>query len=110
MVYSIGQKRVWLVNENGKTLSTFNVWPGTVDPEIGSKKVSYRREKGTGSDGVPIEHAVYFGNTSAFSHAVDGASPSPNPSLRSGAIRERITDGTALWKFAKIGTTVCVVK
>lgn len=110
VVYSIQQKRVWLVSENDSPLKTFPVWPGTVDPAPGSYKVSFRREQGTGSDGVPIEHAVYFGTNSAFSNAVDGSSPAPNSGLRTGAIRERASDGLALWNFATLDTPVNVVE
>lgn len=110
VVYSTGQKRVWLVDVNGGVLRSFTVWAGTITPASGSYKVSFRREQGTGSDGAAIEHAVYFGTSSAFSNAVDGSSPSPNPDLRTGAIRERVADGAAMWAFASMGTTVSVVK
>ncbi|MFF1461198.1 hypothetical protein [Streptomyces sp. NPDC058330] len=110
VVYSIQQKRVWLVDDKDASLKTFTVWPGTIPPEPGSYKVSFRRETGTGSDGVPIEHAVYFGANSAFSNAVDGSSPSPDPDLRTSAIRESSADGLALWDFAEMGTPVSVVE
>ncbi|MGW9305909.1 hypothetical protein ACWHA3_34460 [Streptomyces cyaneofuscatus] len=110
VVYSLQQKRVWLVSESDSPLKTFPVWPGTVHPDPGSYKVSFRREQGTGSDGVPIEHAVYFGTNSAFSNAVDGSSPDPNSGLKTGAIRESAADGLALWKFATLDTPVNVVK
>jgi hypothetical protein len=110
VVYSTGQKRVWLVDDKGTALRSFTVWAGTITPAPGSYKVSFRREQGTGSDGVSIEHAVYFGTSSAFSNAVDGSSPSPNPGLRTGAIRERAADGAALWEFAAMGTPVTVVR
>jgi hypothetical protein len=109
VVYSVGQKRVWLVGADGKSQRTFAVWPGTVTPAKGAYPVSFRRATGTGSDGVRIENAVYFGTTSAFSNAVDGSSPSPDPSLQTGAIRVRTADGAALWAFATKGTTVQVV-
>ncbi|MFF4396831.1 hypothetical protein [Streptomyces sp. NPDC001480] len=109
VVYSLGQKRVWLVGADGKSQRTFAVWPGTVTPAKGAFPVTFRRETGVGSDGVQIENAVYFGTSNAFSNAVDGSSPSPDPSLRTGAVRERAADGKAMWDFATKGTTVQVV-
>jgi hypothetical protein len=90
------------------------VWAGTVSPDPGTYKVSTRRETTTGSDGVPIEHIVYFaaksGVSIAFSNAVDGSSPPPAAAgSRTGGIRMRAADGAALWTFATPGTTVAVV-
>ncbi|MET8947352.1 hypothetical protein ABZX30_28340 [Streptomyces sp. NPDC004542] len=109
VVYSLGQQRVWLVGADGKVQRTFGVWPGTVAPAKGAFRVTFRRETGVGSDGVRIENAVYFGTANAFSNAVDGSSPSPAPGLRTGAVRERATDGKAMWDFATTGTAVQVV-
>ncbi|MFF4245889.1 hypothetical protein ACFYY2_15630 [Streptomyces sp. NPDC001822] len=109
VVYSLSQKRVWLVSESESTARTFTVWPGNVAPAVGKYPVAFRRAEGTGSDGVRIQHAVYFGARSAFSHAVDGASPAPDGTLKTGAIRESVADGTALWNFATKGTLVRVV-
>jgi hypothetical protein len=72
--------------------------------------VSFRRTRGIGSDGVDIEHAVYFSARSAFSNAVDGSSPAPDANLRTGAIRQAVADGTSMWKFATSGTAINVVK
>ncbi|MFJ8826230.1 hypothetical protein ACIREE_31240 [Streptomyces sp. NPDC102467] len=109
IVYSLSQKRVWLIPEGESTARTFTVWPGNVPPARGEHPVTFRRATGTGSDGVQIEHAVYFGAQSAFSNAVDGSSPAPDSTVRTGAIRESVADGTALWKFATKGTAVHVV-
>lgn len=109
VVYSISQKRVWLITESRKVVRSFQVWPGTMTPASGEYKVSYKRERGTGSDGVAIEHAVYFGTAYAFSNASNGAAPSPNPGLQTGAIREHSSDGIALWDFTKMGMVVDVV-
>ncbi|MHC5905486.1 hypothetical protein ACVNF4_16535 [Streptomyces sp. S6] len=110
VVYSISQKRVWLVGQDGKAVRTFQVWPGTITPPIAGYKISYKRARGTGSDGVYIEHAVYFGTSFAFSHAADGSAPSPDANLRTGAIRERVEDGIAFWDFTKIGMDVYVTR
>ncbi|MGW0788482.1 hypothetical protein ACWD04_09535 [Streptomyces sp. NPDC002911] len=109
VVYSLSQKRVWLISESGSAARTFTVWPGNVPPPEGKHPVTFRRAEGTGSDGVRIEHAVYFGAQSAFSNAVDGASPAPDSTVKTGAIRESVADGTALWDFATKGTLIHVV-
>ncbi|MDN0194028.1 hypothetical protein [Streptomyces sp. S.PNR 29] len=114
IVYSLGQKRVWLVDASDAARRTFAVWPGTVSPDPGSYSVSLRRDATTGSDGVQIEHIVYFtaksGVSIAFSNAVDGSSPPPASGTRTGGIRMRTADGAVLWKFGETGTTVVVVE
>src|SRR5690606_11058740 len=81
IVYSLGQKRVWLVDASDAPRRTFPVWPGTVSPDPGAYAIGTRTEATTGSDGVPVEHIVYFaaksGISVAFSNAVDGSSPPP---------------------------------
>ncbi|MGA5142453.1 hypothetical protein [Streptomyces azureus] len=114
IVYSLGEKRVWLVDASEATRRTFTVWPGTVSPDPGTYTVSSRNEATTGSDGVQIEHIIYFaaksGVSVAFSNAVDGASPPPADSgAKTGGVRMRKADGTALWAFGTVGTTVTVV-
>ncbi|MEU1850479.1 hypothetical protein ABZ499_14690 [Streptomyces sp. NPDC019990] len=114
VVYSLGEKRVWLVDASEATRRTFTVWPGTVSPDPGTYTVSSRAEATTGSDGVRIEHIIYFaaksGVSVAFSNAVDGASPPPaDPGARTGGVRMKKADGTALWAFGTVGTTVTVV-
>ncbi|MGX5214711.1 hypothetical protein ACWKT3_39550 [Streptomyces violaceus] len=115
VVYSLGEKRVWLVDASEGSRRTFAVWPGTVSPDPGSYTVSSRNEGTTGSDGVQIEHILYFaaksGVSVAFSNAVDGASPPPAASgTKTGGVRMRKADGTALWAFGTVGTTVTVVR
>ncbi|MDF6041733.1 hypothetical protein LRD69_06080 [Streptomyces sp. JH14] len=114
VVYSLGQDRAWLVDEAGKALGTFPVWPGTVDPAPGGHAVTGRLPGTTGSDGVPVEHVVYFAlsgtTTIAFSAAVDNSSPKPAPGQRLGAIRLRTEDGKRLWDFATTGTRIHVVR
>jgi len=114
IVYSLAQRRVWLVDATEAVRSSFTVWPGTVNPTPGPYAVSYRRATGTGTDGVNIEHIVYFtvnsGISIAFSNAQDGSSPKPSAGVRTGAIRVRSTDGAALWTFGGAGTKVVVVK
>ncbi|MET9380161.1 hypothetical protein ABZY09_03525 [Streptomyces sp. NPDC002928] len=113
IVYSLGQRRVWLVDASNTTSRTFTVWPGTVSPATGAYTVSTRKDATTGSDGVQIEHIIYFAATSgvniAFSNAVDGSSPPPASGTQTGGIRMPKADGTALWAFGATGTKVTVV-
>jgi hypothetical protein len=115
IVYSLNQRRVWLVDASDAPLRTFTVWPGTVSPALGTYTVSGRRDAVTGTDGVEVENIVYFtvasGLNIAFSNAVDGSSPPPPASgVQTGGIRTRGADGDAVWKFGATGTTVAVVE
>ncbi|MFH9244780.1 hypothetical protein ACH4NT_24260 [Streptomyces lydicus] len=113
VVYSLGGKRVWLVDAKGKTLRTFTVAPSTVSPAPGSYAVGSRSVSVTGSDGIAIEHVVRFTTVNAvtvgFSAAVDGSRPDPGAAKKTGGIRESRDDGKALWDFALHGTKVVVV-
>ncbi|MFG3101742.1 hypothetical protein ACGFZL_14685 [Streptomyces sp. NPDC048182] len=115
VVYSLSQKRVWLVDASDAARRTFVVWPGTVSPDPGTYEVGTRAEDPIrGSDGVQIERVVYFtredGVSVAFSNAVDGSSPPPPaPGAKTGGIRLPKADGAAMWAFATAGTTVAVV-
>ncbi|MFJ3232403.1 hypothetical protein [Streptomyces sp. NPDC086787] len=104
IVYSLGQKRVWLADASGGTVRSFTVWPGSVGPDPGNYVISRTRAAATGSDGVQIEHILYFAGKSglsiAFSNAVDGTSPPPAKAGRkTGGIRMHKEDGAALWTF-----------
>ncbi|WP_103541275.1 hypothetical protein [Streptomyces sp. SM1] len=114
IVYSLDQKRVWLVDASDAARRTFTVWPGTVSPDPGTYAIGTRTEATTGSDGVEVEHIMYFtaesGVSVAFSNAVDGSSPPPAaPDAKTGGIRVTKNDGRALWTFGTTGTTVRVV-
>lgn len=114
IVYSLDQKRVWLVDASDAARRTFTVWPGTVSPDPGTYAIGTRTEATTGSDGVEVEHIMYFtaesGVSVAFSNAVDGSSPPPAaPDAKTGGIRVTKNDGRALWTFGTAGTTVRVV-
>ncbi|MEZ0065434.1 hypothetical protein ABIA32_001430 [Streptacidiphilus sp. MAP12-20] len=115
VVYSVGQKRVWLVDPSQPgQVRTFTVQPGTVDPAAGSYAV-FRTRSGPyqGSDGKQIKNAVLFttrnGSIIGFSSAVDGSTPVPDPSKHTGGIRETVADGQALFDFAPYNTKVVVV-
>ncbi|KOV66413.1 hypothetical protein ADK64_11520 [Streptomyces sp. MMG1121] len=113
IVYSVGEKRVWLVDATGKASRTFTVWPGTVGPQPGRYSVTLRIQSLKGSDGVEIEHVMYFTKVSgvniAFSNALDGSSPPPADGKKLGGIRVHKDDGAALWAFGDQGTGVTVV-
>ncbi|MFE4545700.1 MULTISPECIES: hypothetical protein [unclassified Streptomyces] len=113
IVYSLAQRRVWLVDATGAASRTFTVWPGTVSPDSGTYMISRTLPATTGSDGVQIEHIVYFANKSglsvAFSNAVDGSSPPPAAGKRTSGIRMHRADGAVLWDFATQPKTRVVV-
>ncbi|MEW1633922.1 hypothetical protein AB0469_07600 [Streptomyces sp. NPDC093801] len=115
VVYSVSQKRVWLVAADGKDPKTFTVVPSTVQPAPGSYLVNSRAGTVTGSDGVPIEHVVRFASSSegiaiGFSARVDGALPQPDPAKKTGGIRMSRADGDAMWAFALYNSKVVVVQ
>ncbi|ARP71681.1 hypothetical protein LK07_20105 [Streptomyces pluripotens] len=114
IVYSVGEKRVWMVDATGKATRTFAVWPGTVSPLPGRYSITLRTQSLKGSDGVEIEHVMYFTKTSgvniAFSNALDGSSPPPANGQKLGGVRLHKEDGAALWAFGDRGTRVAVVK
>ncbi|MFD8419797.1 hypothetical protein [Streptomyces sp. NPDC059466] len=114
IVYSLGERRVWLVDAAGAASRTFTVWPGTVSPAPGRYAVSSTLASTTGTDGTKVENIVYFtvssGVSIAFSNAQDGSSPKPSAGARTGAIRMHSADGDAVWKFGSKGTAVSVVE
>lgn len=114
VVYSVGDDRVWLVGADDKVRNTFGVHPGSVDPTPGTYAVTSRSEAVIGTDGVPVEHVVRFtavgGVGIGFSAAVDGSSPTPDPAVRTGGIRQSRADGEAMWMFATIGQKVVVTR
>ncbi len=78
IVYSLAQRRVWLVDTGEAVRRTFAVWPGTVSPAPGRYAVSTTVPSTTGTDGTKVENIVYFtvasGVNIAFSNAQDGSS------------------------------------
>ncbi|MEV5968731.1 hypothetical protein [Streptomyces sp. NPDC051921] len=113
VVYGLADRRVWLVSAKNQVTHTFSVMPSTVSPPPGAYAVTSRSGAVRGSDGVQIEHVVRFATVQdvsvGFSAAVDGSTPSPDPSRKTGGIRMKRADGDALWKFAVIGAKVVVV-
>ncbi|MGW7435523.1 hypothetical protein [Streptomyces sp. NPDC054849] len=113
VVYSVGQKRVWLVGDGAQAPKSFPVMPSTVHPKPGSYSVTSRSGSVTGSDGVPVEHVVRFASAEGvvvgFSARLDGATPEPDPNKKTGGIRMSRADGDAMWAFATISAKVVVV-
>ncbi|MET7572076.1 hypothetical protein ABZT04_26760 [Streptomyces sp. NPDC005492] len=114
VVYSVDDDRVWLVAEDNRVNRTFKVTPGTVDPTTGSYAVTSRSNAIIGTDGTPIQHVVRFANTDGvaigFSVPVSGTTQQPDPTTKSGGIRESPADGAAMWEFATIGQPVVVIR
>ncbi|MFD6367281.1 hypothetical protein ACFWGM_09335 [Streptomyces roseolus] len=113
VVYALGDRRVWLVDEKNRAVRTFAVTPSPVSPPPGAYAVTSRSNSVRGSDGVQIEHVVRFasveGVTIGFSAAVDGSTPAPDPARKTGGIRMTRADGDAMWTFASIGAKVVVI-
>ncbi|MEU2086581.1 L,D-transpeptidase [Streptomyces albus] len=113
VVYALKRQRVWLVGKDGEVARTFTVTPSAVSPPPGTYKVTSRSAHIQGSDGVPVENVVRFasveGVTVGFSAALDGSTPTPDASRKTGGVREKRADGEAMWSHAPIGTPVVVV-
>ncbi|MEU9315413.1 L,D-transpeptidase [Streptomyces sp. NPDC048295] len=114
VVYALEDRRVWLVDADGKVERTFEVMPSALSPRPGTYQVNTRQGTPTkGSDGVMIEHVVRFAMVDdasvGFSAAVDGSMESPDPTLKTGGVRMSRADGDAMWDFAMVTTKVVVV-
>ncbi|MHC3468367.1 hypothetical protein ACYF6T_06610 [Streptomyces sp. 7R007] len=114
VVYSVDDDRVWLVDAGNRVRRTFEVSPGSLDPAPGAYAVTSRSNAVTGSDGTPIAHVVRFtsvdGVAVGFSTAVGGPKATPDPTARTGGIRESREDADAMWEFATIGQKVVVIR
>ncbi|WP_405586378.1 hypothetical protein [Streptomyces sp. NBC_01190] len=114
VVYSLGRRRVWLVDPNELVLRTYRVMGGAVRPAIGGHRVFARRAEGVGGDGERVEHAVFFARSAdrnvGFSAALDAPLRPPDPTKRTAAVREGRADALALWEHAMIGTAVEVTR
>ncbi|MCT2546422.1 hypothetical protein [Streptomyces atratus] len=115
VVYALEDRRVWLVDADGKVDRTFEVMPSALNPRPGTYQVNTPRSGAPtkGSDGVMIEHVVRFAVVDdvavGFSAAVDGSMESPDPTLKTGGVRMSREDGDAMWGFAMVGTKVVVL-
>ena len=112
IVYSPGQKRVWLVE--GTTVErTMEVVPGTITATDGTYEVSAKSPGATGSDGVQVLYVVRFDSGSSTTYGFDAdantAGLPPAPTGKTGGIRMAQTDARALYEFSSVGTSVDVV-
>lgn len=119
VVYSLGERRVWLVDvpadgADETVVDNYAVHPSSVDPPPGEYSVTSRTPQVRGSDGVPVENVVVFhvsedGVVFGFSSALDGSLPDPDSTQRTGGVRQSPEDGATLWTFAEVGDAVVVV-
>jgi hypothetical protein len=111
VVYSLGQKRVWLVDGGNSVVRTFPVVPESVAPAKGLHNVFFRKASSVGGDGKKVEHVVLFATTGGvnvgFSAAVDGTLPKAG--TKGAAIRAGRADTKALWQFATQGLAINVM-
>jgi len=112
-VYSLSQSRVWVVPPGGAAVSTFTVVPGTVPAIPGTYYVTKYDGTRVGSDGVTVEHVMYFEYTAetwvAFSAPIDDKPVAPDPSVHTGAVRGHRADITKIWNNTVVGSTVVVL-
>jgi hypothetical protein len=113
VVYSVGQRRVWLVT--GSTVErTITVVPGTIAAPDGTYTVDAKSPGATGSDGVQVLYVVRFDadNTSTtfgFDSEAGVAGLPAAPTGHTGGVRMAQLDAQALYKFSSVGTKVVVV-
>ena len=117
VVYSNGQQRVWLVEEDGRVDSTYLVSGRRGDPDPGTYRV-FSRSRHARSGSVTMEYMVRFAHTPGLDigfHAIPVGKRGPIQSeselgqYRSrGCVRQSVADAAHLWDWAPIGTPVVV--
>ncbi len=117
VVYSNGQQRVWLVEEDGRVDSTYLVSGRRGDPSPGTYSV-FSRSRHARSGAVRMEYMVRFAKTQGLDigfHAIPVGKRGPIQSeselgqYRSkGCVRQSVADAAHLWDWAPVGTTVVV--
>ena len=113
VVYSVGEKHVWLVT--GSTVErTIDVVPGTIAAPDGTYSVSAKSPGATGSDGVQVLYVVRFdaddtSTTFGFDSEAGVTGLPPAPTGKTGGIRMAQLDAQALYEFSSVGTPVVVV-
>ncbi len=118
VVYSNGQQRVWLVEEDGRVSRTYPVSGRKGDPGPGSYEVFSRSRHARSPAGARMEYMVRFARTSGLDigfHAIPVGKGGPIQSeaelgqFRSkGCVRQSVPDAVHLWNWAPVGTTVVV--
>jgi len=113
IVYSVGQKRAWLVQDTTVD-RTMEVVPGTIAAPAGTYEVSAKSPGATGSDGVQVLYVVRFDSSSSsttygFDADANVSGLPPAPTGQTAGIRMAQTDAYALYQFSSVGTSVVVV-
>ncbi len=117
VVYSNSQQRVWLVEEDGRTDSSYLVSGRQGDPPAGTYQV-FSRSRHARSGKVSMEYMVRFARTTGLDigfHAIPVGRKGPVQSeselgqYRSkGCVRQKHSDAAHLWDWAPVGTPVVV--
>jgi len=113
IVYSVGERRVWLVSSS-TVERTIAAVPGTIAAPDGTYSVSAKSPGATGSDGVQVLYVVRFDaddttTTFGFDSEAGITGLPPAPTGRTGGIRMAQLDAQALYEFSSVGTPVVVV-
>ena len=108
IVYSAGQKRIWLAQDS-TVERTAPVVPGTETPSNGSYTVTSKVSSTTSSDGVQVVYVVRFGSSYGFDAEQGITGLPPAPTGRTGGVRMAQVDAQVLYSFAAVGTAVVVV-
>ena len=118
VVYSNGQQRVWLVEEDGVVSRTYPVSGRKGDPGPGTYQVFSRSRHARSPAGARMAYMVRVARTSGLDigfHAIPVGKRGPVQSeselgeFRSkGCVRQSVADAAHLWDWAPIGTTVVV--
>ena len=113
IVYSVGERRVWLVS-NTTVERTIAAVPGSVPAPDGMYSVSAKSPGSTGSDGVQVLYVVRFAAANAtttfgFDSEAGITGLPPAPTGKTGGIRMAQLDAQALYEFSSVGTPVVVV-
>jgi len=122
VVYSVGQQRVWWVEDSGEVVNTYLVSGRAGTPGVGTYHVFSKSRYTSSLNGAArMEHMVRFawGRSAAIgfhSIPVNGRgqplqSEAELGSYRSaGCVRQANGDAAALYEWAQVGTQVVVVK
>jgi lipoprotein-anchoring transpeptidase ErfK/SrfK len=120
VVFSVGDQRMWWVDDEGVTVRTAAVSGRERTPTTGTFQVYSRSERATGLDGSSMNHFVRFtkgpnGWAIGF-HDIPVKDGRPvqtldqlGTALSHGCIRQASEDARFTWEFLQIGDTVVVV-
>jgi lipoprotein-anchoring transpeptidase ErfK/SrfK len=108
IVYSPGEKRVWLVENSHTVERTMQVVPGTITAPDGDYTVTSKAPGATGGDNVQVLYVVRFGSNYGFDAEANVTGLPPAPTGKTGGIRMAQLDAQALYEFSSVGTAVVV--